>query len=290
MKKYIFLALIVMMSVCEARNIPRPSHYDSRIRHENYNAEDVTTLRVSLGRIASIVFSHDEKIIDAHSGFQNGWNLNSTDNILYVSPASLHSGDSEDGSVEVSEKQLFTNHYWDTNLIVRTNKKMYFFDLRALPEREEGKSMFAVNFAYPKDIVAYQRLKEKLVQRALEKREITNKLNALTLPKNWNYTARAATGSQNIAPDFVYDDGTSTFLGFEQHKSLPAFFVKDGEKEMVVNSTIKNYNQKYNLVKINNTHLVIVLRKDEKVVAVYNHAFGKNTAPANSAVERDVNE
>lgn len=285
MKKYFLLALVMLSNHSEARNIPRPSHYDSRIRHENYNAEDVTMLRISLGRIASIVFSPDEKIIDAHSGFQNGWNLHSADNILYISPVAPK----EEGA-DFSEEELFANHYWDTNLIVRTNKKMYFFDLRALPEKEENKSVFAINFIYPQAKATYQRLKEKLVQRALEKREITNKLNALTLPKNWNYTARAATGSQNIAPDFVYDDGTNTFLGFEHHKSLPAFFVKDGAKEMLVNSTIKKYNEKYNIVKINNIHLVIVLRKDEKVVAVFNQAFGKNTAVQNSDIERDVDE
>ena len=86
MKKYFFLLLLILINTGEARNIPRSSHYDSRIRRENYNPEDVTMLRISLGRIASIVFSKDEKIIDAHSGFRNGWNLHSTDNILYIGP------------------------------------------------------------------------------------------------------------------------------------------------------------------------------------------------------------
>lgn len=287
MKKYFFLLLLILINTSEARNIPRPSHYDSRIRHENYNPEDVTMLRISLGRIASIVFSKDERIIDAHSGFRNGWNLHSTDNILYIGPVAPNNSE---GEISFSEKELFANNYWDTNLIVRTNKNMYFFDLRALPENQENKSSFTINFAYPKSIAAYQRLKEKLVRKALEKKEITNKLNNLTLPKNWNYTAKAAPKSQSITPSFVYDDGTNTFVGFEHNKSLPAFFTKDGNKEMLVNSTVRQYNEKYNLVKINNTHLVIVLRKSEEVVAIFNHAFNKNTEANKSDVERDVNE
>ena len=45
------------------------------------------------------------------------------------------------------------------------------------------------------------------------------------VPKNWDFIAHINKNSDDIAPDFAYDDGVFTYLGFWHTKTIPSVFI-----------------------------------------------------------------
>src|SRR5699024_12653427 len=58
------------------------------------------------------------------------------------------------------------------------------------------------------------------------------------LPIYWQYYKRVAEGSQDISPDYAYDDGRYTWLGFSPTKKIPSVFVMSGNEETITNPVI----------------------------------------------------
>ncbi|WP_186803178.1 TrbG/VirB9 family P-type conjugative transfer protein, partial [Escherichia coli] len=110
-------------------------------------------------------------------------------------------------------------------------------------------------------------------------------------PKNWNYFMRVNEkyDSRRIAPDFAYDNGIFTFLGFSSGKVFPApTVVRDGqEQQPAFNVETKG---KYKIMVIHNVNDKFVLRYGKSVVGVVNKSFGKvltdQMSTSSPAVER----
>lgn len=94
--------------------------------------------------------------------------------------------------------------------------------------------------------------------------------------KNWDYFMRVNEkyDSRRIAPDFAYDNGIFTFLGFNSGKVFPApFAVRDGQEQtLAFNVETKG---KYKIMVIHNVNDKFVLRYGNSVVGVVNKSFGK---------------
>ncbi|HCJ9546970.1 TPA: TrbG/VirB9 family P-type conjugative transfer protein, partial [Escherichia coli] len=75
-------------------------------------------------------------------------------------------------------------------------------------------------------------------------------------------------------PDFAYDNGIFTFLGFNSGKVFPApFAVRDGQEQtLAFNVETKG---KYKIMVIHNVNDKFVLRYGNSVVGVVNKSFGK---------------
>ncbi|WP_181946367.1 TrbG/VirB9 family P-type conjugative transfer protein, partial [Klebsiella pneumoniae] len=58
-------------------------------------------------------------------------------------------------------------------------------------------------------------------------------------PRNWQYWKRVAEGSQDISPDYAYDDGRYTWFGFSPLKKIPSIFVMSGDQETLTNPVVK---------------------------------------------------
>lgn len=123
---------------------------------------------------------------------------------------------------------------WKTNLIVTTNKRIYVFDLEIIEDKDIN---YKVEFSYPDEIKQKQKDKlaeEKRIQEVEKNKEnIENELNKVTIPKNWDFLMHINKGSDTISPDFAYDDGVFTYLGFSiikisfgfKHKAIISIFV-----------------------------------------------------------------
>ncbi|QRN41561.1 MAG: hypothetical protein GKC53_05460 [Neisseriaceae bacterium] len=289
-KKYLCLLLtsVFLANYGLSKSIPKGSRFDVRIKSQAYNEQDVTVVKVSLGRVNSLIFAQEEDIESAVSGFNDGWDIQINRNILYLKPI-LPSND-----LGINSEKLLKNNYWNTNLLVKTNKNFYVIDLFALPENAIQESAFVVKFNYPQEIARNKKRALALAERERENKEIKKTLNALQIPRNWNYRTRIASNSKNIAPSFVYDDGTNTYLGFTKEKSIPSVFLQNDNQEILVNTVIKNYNAKYKLLVINGTNPAYVLRSGKKVVGILNKGFGKNFSQYQNTnspnVERVLNE
>ncbi|WP_312721683.1 TrbG/VirB9 family P-type conjugative transfer protein, partial [Escherichia sp. AM3] len=81
-----------------------------------------------------------------------------------------------------------------------------------------------------KRIEAYNKQKEELA--------INRELENAKSPRNWQYYKRVAEGSQDISPDYAYDDGRYTWLGFSPTKKIPSVFVMSGNEETITNPVI----------------------------------------------------
>lgn len=250
-----------------AKSYPRPSPADARIRTENYNAQNVSTIKTALGYVTTIEFSPDEVIQDAIFGVNAAWDAQVKAHTLYIKAVVPQ----QEG---ITEEALWSKHFWDTNLTVRTDKRLYEFDLVATKPEQVKSTYFAVYIKYPGEEKARRRASQIAKATAAENALVKAELSTFKSPANWNYSAERSPGAEDISPSFVYDDGFNTYLGFSQKASIPAVFkyLAPGQ-EMIVNTSVSPYNKNYKVVRINQLARIFVLRQDKKVVAIYNHCF-----------------
>ena len=283
MRNYSFiLALSVILATpfANAASDPSKSRLDSRIQTEIYNAMDVTEIRVNNGYAAVVLFSPDERIINKGSGFSDGWSLEDRENEIYIKPVAVKV--ESDGGEEWLEPTL---KEWDTNLLIRTNRRNYVFDL--ILEADPKKSAYQVSFKYPQDEKKLQQMKQLAKQVADEQDKINAALDVTRPPRNWDFFMKVKEGSETIAPDYAYDDGLFTYLGFSRTKTFPAVFLLEGETESLLNTHVRE-NGRYQVLVVQKTAEKLVLRSGDKVVGVFNGSYGKNPAPYNTTISDNV--
>ncbi|EEY03140.1 P-type conjugative transfer protein VirB9 [Brucella neotomae] len=268
MKRFLLACiLITLASPSWATKIPSGSKYDSRIQYVDYNSGDVVLVRALPGVGARIVFAPGENIEDVASGFTQGWEFKASHNILYLKARSMtlsHSNQSIDMAPEPGK--------WDTNLMVTTDQRMYDFDLRLMPGRNNQRVAYRVQFRYPAAAAA-------AAVAAAQKRVVQARMNARPSPVNWNYTMQVGTNSASIAPTLAYDDGRFTYLRFPNNRDFPAaFLVAEDKSESIVNSHIDA--SAPDILVLHRVAKQMVLRLGNKVIGIYNESFNPDGVPA----------
>lgn len=267
MKTKLILALALSLGVsglAHSADIPQSSRYDNRIQYVNYNDGDVVVVRALPGLGLRIVFAGGENILDVASGFTQGWEFNDRANILYVKPKSVVSGQGQEQVAYAPEAGK-----WDTNLMVRTNKRLYDFDLKLLPGGGNSGAApknqpvaYRVEFRYPADELAK-------ANEEMARAEARAKLDEKPAPRNWNYTMQIGDRSQDIAPTMAYDDGRFTYLKFPNNRDFPAAFLVAADKsESLVNSHVDN-----DTLVLHRVAREMVLRLGDAVVGIYNENY-----------------
>lgn len=274
MKRFLFL-LLILAGVCNAVQKPTSSKFDKRMQYLAYNGYNVTQINAKVGYVTAINFSQDEVIVDVVIGFNLGWETTDNNNKIFLKPMAYKY---EDMIVEPNSAE------WDTNLIVTTNKRIYTFDLKLVDSDDNS---YLVNFTYPAD----ERNKKQALlkeQKALEQEKLANdSLEQFTQPKNWNYTMLVGKDSESITPDFTYDDGVRTFIGFTSEKTIPAIFYYQGKQEMMSNTSVKN-TEKYTIIVVHKTASRFILRSGEEVVGIVNKSFGKSVQNNQVTSNKDI--
>ena len=185
-----------------------------------------------------------------------------------------------------------TQQDWQTNLFVTTTKRDYSLMLNVIDnDREAGNLAFVVRFSYPDDTRrqndAARLARQQELQAAQEKERIQFALKKSTAPRNWNYTRRVAAGSESITPDFAYDDGRFTYLGFSPQKLIPSPTVIVGGSEQVITPTFSTEGN-YRVMVLRSLSPRFVLRYGSQVVGIENGSYGKVTVANGSTVSPDV--
>lgn len=232
MRILICLLLVVFGTETYAASTPIKSKYDDRIQSQVYNALDVTKVYAKDGFSTVIIFADDERILYKHTGFKDGWDITDNDNFVLIKPMAVKQQSSEGESYFEP-----TPGQWNTNLFINTNKRTYSFDLILVPENST--SSYQVNFSYPTEKqkqLATQRQKDK---REREQQAIEKSLQSTKTPKNWDYVMKVKAGSETITPNYAYDDGIFTYLGFAPNKTFPAAFLLEGSTESLLNTNVK---------------------------------------------------
>lgn len=270
MRRFLLAVLIALAgSPAFAVDVPVGSRYDGRIQYVNYNAGDVVLVRTLPGIGSRIVFAPGEHVVNAASGFTEGWEFKATGNTLFIKPRSVKSSDTvlrpEAGK-------------WNTNLMVTTTLRIYDFDIQLLAgdsSEAPAKSQrvaYRVEFRYPGEERAKAEEEAKL-------RQAEARLAQNPSPANWAYTMQVGKKSEGITPTLAYDDGRFTYLRFPGNRDFPtAFIVADDRSESIIDSHVDPAAP--DILVVHRVTKTLVLRLGKQVVGIYNERFDPHGRPA----------
>ncbi len=242
MKKLTFTALALMMcGAAWGAAIPQASRYDSRVQQVIYNPQNVTVVNTKPGFMTTLVFDNDEAVISAKPGFDEAWEATPDANRVNVRPVAPRRGAPEKMATQrrsIPEQPGLAYH-----MLVVTSKRLYNVELNVIDDKSAQQPAFQVSYRYPgeerdkasREATARQREWEQKQQQA----SVQKALNSAQTPRNPSYTKYPGKGSFNIVPDFAYDDGRFTFVGFSPSKSIPSVTKELNGKEHAVNSSIQ---------------------------------------------------
>jgi type IV secretion system protein VirB9 len=204
------LALAVGLSLAPLAASAQSLHVgfgDSRIRTVMYDPDRITPLNAYFGYQMMIRFGEDERIENVAIGDGSTWQItpNKAASLLFVKPV---------------------DHASHTNMTVITDRRSYLFELNASaakPARADEMT-YVVRFVYPPDPVV--RSAPKPLPPAPPER------------RNVAYTY---TGSRQLLPSVVFDDGHVTYFKWPETTTTPALFLlaADGT-ESLVNSSFRD--------------------------------------------------
>ncbi|ECP6302856.1 P-type conjugative transfer protein VirB9 [Campylobacter jejuni] len=294
MKKIILISLFLNTFIW-ALSIPKTSIFDKRIAYAVYNANDVFQVNAKNGYVSVLEFGLDERIINTATGFAQGWDLIEKDNLLFIKPKAYKTQLVQQDSNNIGENQTSQEFVvdpnpsdWKTNLIVITNLNTYVFDLKLVTKNSN--TTYKLSFSYPqKELKTAKEFLE-----AQEQESIRTDLNKNTIPRNWDFYMKVNKGSEDISPNFAYDDGVFTYLGFDNTKTFPAVFMYENGKESILNTHIKK-DGNYDVLVIQKIAKQILLRSGDKVVGIFNRGYAKNPLrktreTSNENIQREINK
>ena len=282
-----FIVVSVLPTVWTfAAELPEPGARDQRVRYVTYKQDEVTTIHVSRGVITRIVLGEDEKIIIAATGFQ---------------------GDCAKAEAEwCIRADVGTNHVWvkpkdhatHNNLEIRTDKRDYSLEFQVLADHKQGRSrkpsdgqgeeaMYRVIFRHPiplpnqQSVMAINAGLEHRKQILDDQQTLADRLASFTPePKNWAYSMEVVSGSDEIAPALVFDDGRFTYFSFPPNRDIPAIFYLSPVGE----ETRLNVHMEKEFAVVERMGRRFVLRLGQAVVGVWNEAYERDGVPPANGV------
>jgi len=206
MKRHAFTAALlagcVLAGAAYAQGTePTPGPGDPRIRYVHYDPDQVIDLAGHLGYQMMIEFGPDERIENVSIGDSVSWQVtpNRAATLLFVKP--------------VDNAQA-------TNMTVVTNLRRYTFQLTAFqPGHATNRVTYDLRFIYPAPPLVVQQAPPQPTEPSVD---------ALNL--NYSFS-----GSSELYPSRVFDDGRFTYFEFPPGADAPAIFVigADGAEELV---------------------------------------------------------
>ena len=220
----------------------------AQVMHQyEYLPDRVYEIRTGLGITTQIELSPNEKVQDYSTGFSSGWELNRRENVFYLKP----------NNVDV-----------DTNMMVRTDKRSYIFELKvvatdwtALDQAKRAGVQYKVTFTYPND--------PTLADVAEPEPGQSTRIEA---GRNYHFDYSFATRSKTpwLVPVSVYDDGQFTYIQMPDMTqfptgNFPAVYGRGKRKDedFVVNSTVEK-----NTIIVHGTYQYLVIRHGKNVVGL----------------------
>lgn len=246
-----FLAtLSSMQSDAYALREAHPIEIDHRVRVILYQPDEVFKFIGHYGYQSSIEFGDDEEIVTISMGDSTAWMLNPSGNRLFLKPLE------QDAT---------------TNMTLITTKRIYLFELHAseTDDINDKNMVFIMRFIYP-DTDAGKTVSQYLDSVPMP--DVDNEPGKY----NFNYTL---SGSDEIAPIRIFDDGEFTFFEFrDKNAEVPAFFLvdKEGNEELI------NYRTRGDYIVVERVHGKFTLRHGNEIVCVFNESWLQRGRPPES--------
>lgn len=228
---------------------PVPLATDARIKTIMYSPNEVIKFTGYYRYESNIRFADDEQIGTISLGDSVAWQINPVGNRLFIKPIE------QDAT---------------TNMTVITNKHTYFFELHASDAKDiEDKNLdFELRIIYPSDEVS------GYTGNSLD--QVPDLTHGDLSKYNFRYTI---SGSQDISPIRIFDDGEFTYFQFNDvNAEIPAFFIVDSQG----NESVINYRTRGPYIVVERVAARYTLRHGNSVVCVFNEAMtDTKVKPAN---------
>lgn len=192
-----------------AQNNPIAYATDARIKHVTYHDNDVIPIQATGLINTQIIFDRDEKIINIEGGDTASWMVTFhpgvLPNLFFIKPAALNA---------------------NSNIIVTTNRHNYYFHVISHDpvESKASEQTYAVQVEYAAPVKTSEHNKQSQAK------------NITITPKPLHTNYRFS-GSPQLVPLHVFDDGHFTYFELAENAPVPAIFaVEDKQgKENTVN-------------------------------------------------------
>lgn len=245
----ILLSMLACTNLARAVSLPRALATDQHIKTVVYNQNDVVPITTTMLNTTQIIFAKNERIENIQNGDAVAWGhvvQNGLANMLFIKPTISGS---------------------DTNMIVLTNRRTYYFHLTSYPKSPEHlkHNTYAIRFTYPDSSLISQSSKKinHHVSRVV-KRHYQSKRDPRDY--NWDYSY---SGSSVIVPAHVFDDGKFTYMQLAKGVPIPAIFVVDTRSGR---ESIVNFRREKNYLVIHRLAPQFTLRAGKELVAsVFNN-------------------
>jgi type IV secretion system protein VirB9 len=241
--RYVVLMLCCALAFAPAANATREARAlptDHRVRTIMYQPDEVYKMTGHYRYESSIEFGRDEEIKTISMGDSTAWMMNPSGNRLFLKPIE------QDAT---------------TNMTLITNKHTYLFELHAreTDDIDDANMVFIMRFVYPDGID---------IQNGGHYLDTVPEPNLAEDPSkyNLNYTI---SGSEEIAPLRIFDDGEFTFFQFrDKNAEVPGFFWVDEQG----NENILNYRTRGDYIVVERVVSRYTLRHGSNLVCVFNEA------------------
>ena len=249
------LAGQLLVSGALAEQALRPASSDSRILLATYRDSEVYKIVASYGFQTTIEFSEKETVETISIGDSIAWQVVPAGHRVFLKPQ-------EPNAV--------------TNMTVVTSLRPYYFELGAKKNSNPSSVTFLLRFTYSDASPTVLGVRS------------TSRPAPVTPKKpsdyNFNYSL---TGSREIAPLRVFDDGEFTYMQFKALTDLPAIFLVGKDKQ----ESVVNYRVEGPYVVIERIANQFSLRHGRDVACVYNRSTptaSPDTASSNRTPVREA--
>jgi type IV secretion system protein VirB9 len=247
---------------------------DPRLREVVYDPRAVVTVPVKRGVVTLVVLDADESITEVAAGL--GGDCAKAESAWCV--AAQPGG--RNFFVKAKSSASAAN-----NLAVVTDRRTHAFRFVVLADGDPKPPVYRlVVKASPRAVPAARpALRDAAPLFALPaippppppQQVVAERLQAKPQVMNTQYSIAEGTGSQDIVPTLVYDDGRFTYLRFPGNREVPAVFHVLGDgSETLVNARMED-----DLLVVDRVSRRLMLRAGSAVVGLWNEAFDLDGKP-----------
>jgi type IV secretion system protein VirB9 len=211
-------ALLVSTALTHAQNNPIAFSSDSRIKHVTYQDNNVIPIKAMALTTTEVLFNEQEQILDIEGGDTATWMVTfhpNLPNLFFVKPTLPNS---------------------DSNITVVTNRHHYYFHVVSQKKivRAPEAQTYAVKVDYAEPARTVKAVNSRIATTASHPSQVATTPKQPPHPMN---TAYRFSGSPQLVPLHVFDDGRFTYFELAANAPVPAIFaVEDKQgKENTVN-------------------------------------------------------
>ena len=247
---------------------------DPRLREVVYDPRAVVTVPVKRGVVTLVVLDTDESITEVAAGL--GGDCAKAESAWCV--AAQPGG--RNFFVKAKSSASAAN-----NLAVVTDRRTHTFRFVVLADGDPKPPVYRIVVKAPARVAPATRLAQRDLAPLVAlpvvpsppppQQVVAERLQAKPQVMNTQYSIAEGTGSQDIVPTLVFDDGRFTYLRFPGNREIPAVFHVLGDGgETLVNARMED-----DLLVVDRVSRRLMLRAGSAVVGLWNEAFDLDGKP-----------